>query len=109
MIEALKNGTTGGLRSDGSLRSRQSLLLPEHQAVGHSPIPEVEHAYANPEEKDKDGFDLLIIGGGATGAGIAVDAATRGLKTALVERDDFGAATSSKSTKLVHGLSLIHI
>lgn len=103
MIEALKNGTTGDLRSDGSLRSRQSLLLPEHQAVGHSPIPEVEHAYANPEEKDKDGFDLLIIGGGATGAGIAVDAATRGLKTALVERDDFGAATSSKSTKLVHG------
>ncbi|KIM41129.1 hypothetical protein M413DRAFT_445847 [Hebeloma cylindrosporum] len=48
-------------------------------------------------------FDLLIIGGGATGAGCAVDAASRGLKVALVERDDFSAGTSSKSTKLVHG------
>ncbi|KIV79258.1 hypothetical protein PV11_06827 [Exophiala sideris] len=48
-------------------------------------------------------YDLLIIGGGATGSGIALDAATRGLKVALVERDDFAAGTSSKSTKLVHG------
>ncbi|KAL5482897.1 GUT2 [Sanghuangporus weigelae] len=48
-------------------------------------------------------FDLLIVGGGATGAGVAVDAATRGLKVALVERDDFSSGTSSKSTKLVHG------
>lgn len=48
-------------------------------------------------------YDLLIIGGGATGAGIALDAVTRGLKVAVVERDDFAAGTSSKSTKLVHG------
>lgn len=48
-------------------------------------------------------YDLLIIGGGATGSGIALDAVTRGLKVALVERDDFGSGTSSKSTKLVHG------
>ncbi|SFE01419.1 glycerol-3-phosphate dehydrogenase [Paenibacillus catalpae] len=48
-------------------------------------------------------FDLLIIGGGITGAGIALDAATRGLKTALVEMQDFAAGTSSRSTKLVHG------
>ena len=48
-------------------------------------------------------YDLLVIGGGATGSGIALDAATRGLKVALVERDDFAAGTSSKSTKLVHG------
>lgn len=46
---------------------------------------------------------MLIVGGGATGAGIALDAATRGLRVALVERDDFSAGTSSKSTKLVHG------
>ncbi|KAF8182337.1 FAD dependent oxidoreductase-domain-containing protein [Pholiota molesta] len=57
---------------------------------------------ATKENKDEE-FDLLIIGGGATGAGCAVDAATRGLKVALVERDDFSAGTSSKSTKLVHG------
>lgn len=48
-------------------------------------------------------FDLLVIGGGATGCGIALDAATRGLRVALVERDDFAQGTSSKSTKLVHG------
>ncbi|KAG5988669.1 hypothetical protein E4U54_004575 [Claviceps lovelessii] len=62
------------------------------------------------ELRDHDGrrgpdteYDLLIIGGGATGTGIALDAVTRGLKVALVERDDFSAGTSSKSTKLVHG------
>jgi glycerol-3-phosphate dehydrogenase len=48
-------------------------------------------------------FDLLVIGGGATGCGIAVDAATRGLKVALVERNDFAEGTSSRSTKLLHG------
>lgn len=55
------------------------------------------------EPNDEDIYDLLIIGGGATGAGIALDAATRGLKVACVERDDFSSGTSSKSTKLVHG------
>ncbi|KAI0715670.1 DAO-domain-containing protein [Cerioporus squamosus] len=54
-------------------------------------------------EDPTEEFDLLIVGGGATGAGVAVDAASRGLKVALVERDDFSAGTSSKSTKLVHG------
>lgn len=48
-------------------------------------------------------YDLLIIGGGATGTGVALDAATRGLKVAVVDRDDFASGTSSKSTKLVHG------
>ncbi|MEM1123042.1 MAG: glycerol-3-phosphate dehydrogenase/oxidase [Bacteroidota bacterium] len=48
-------------------------------------------------------FDLLVIGGGATGTGIALDAASRGLKTALVEKRDFASGTSSKSTKLIHG------
>src|SRR5687767_14335148 len=48
-------------------------------------------------------FDLLVIGGGITGAGIALDAASRGLKTALVEKNDFAFGTSSRSTKLIHG------
>ncbi|OGM39460.1 glycerol-3-phosphate dehydrogenase, partial [Aspergillus bombycis] len=52
---------------------------------------------------DSDVYDLLVIGAGATGSGIALDAATRGLKVAVVERDDFSSGTSSKSTKLVHG------
>ena len=55
------------------------------------------------QNSEEDPYDLLIIGGGATGAGIALDAVTRGLKVALVERDDFSSGTSSKSTKLVHG------
>jgi glycerol-3-phosphate dehydrogenase len=48
-------------------------------------------------------FDVLVIGGGITGSGVALDAAARGLRTALVERDDFASGTSSKSSKLVHG------
>lgn len=48
-------------------------------------------------------FDLIIIGGGITGAGIALDAASRGLKVALIEKNDFASGTSSKSTKLIHG------
>jgi len=48
-------------------------------------------------------FDVLVVGGGITGAGAALDAASRGLRTALVERDDFASGTSSKSSKLVHG------
>ncbi len=48
-------------------------------------------------------FDLLVVGGGITGAGIARDAALRGLKVALVERGDFAVGTSSRSTKLIHG------
>ncbi len=48
-------------------------------------------------------YDLIIIGGGITGAGIALDAASRGLKTALIEKKDFASGTSSKSTKLIHG------
>lgn len=48
-------------------------------------------------------YDVLIIGGGATGAGCALDSVTRGLKTAMVELDDFASGTSSRSTKLIHG------
>jgi len=48
-------------------------------------------------------WDLVVIGGGATGAGVAVDAATRGYSVLLLERGDFGCGTSSRSTKLVHG------
>jgi glycerol-3-phosphate dehydrogenase len=50
-----------------------------------------------------DSFDIVVIGGGITGAGVALDAATRGYSVALVERRDFGAGTSSRSSKLVHG------
>ena len=48
-------------------------------------------------------YDLVVIGGGITGAGIALDAASRGMTVALVEKDDFASGTSSRSTKLIHG------
>lgn len=48
-------------------------------------------------------LDILVIGGGATGCGVALDATTRGLRVGLVERDDFSSGTSSRSTKLIHG------
>ncbi|WP_420491427.1 glycerol-3-phosphate dehydrogenase/oxidase [Neobacillus drentensis] len=55
------------------------------------------------KEMAREDWDVLVIGGGITGAGIALDAVTRGLKTTLVEMQDFAAGTSSRSTKLVHG------
>ena len=48
-------------------------------------------------------FDVVVVGGGITGAGVALDAASRGLRTALVEQGDFASGTSSKSSKMVHG------
>ena len=55
------------------------------------------------QELAKKSYDLVVIGGGITGGGIALDAASRGLKVALVEKGDFASGTSSKSTKLIHG------
>ena len=55
------------------------------------------------EGANPGGFDIAIIGGGATGLGIAVDAASRGHRVLLVEQADFAKGTSSRSTKLVHG------
>src|SRR5690349_24335323 len=50
-----------------------------------------------------DLFDVVVIGGGITGAGVALDAASRGYSVALVERDDYAVGTSSRSSKMVHG------
>ncbi len=55
------------------------------------------------QDASKQDFDLIIIGGGVTGCGIALDATSRGLKTLLVEKADYASGTSSKSTKLIHG------
>ena len=55
------------------------------------------------QQLSSETFDMVIIGGGITGAGIAVDAASRGMKVALLEKADFASGTSSKSTKLIHG------
>lgn len=61
------------------------------------------HRAENVNSIQANNYDLIVIGGGITGAGILLDAASRGLKTLLVEKGDFASGTSSKSTKLVHG------
>src|SRR5215216_3192987 len=55
------------------------------------------------EALSADSFDVVVIGGGITGAGVALDAASRGYSVALVERDDYAVGTSSRSSKMVHG------
>ncbi|XP_065052517.1 glycerol-3-phosphate dehydrogenase, mitochondrial-like [Rhopilema esculentum] len=65
------------------------------------PLPTRELLLSN--LKNGSEFDVLVIGGGATGCGVALDAVTRGLKTALVEKYDYACGTSSRSTKLIHG------
>ncbi|MDE0067658.1 MAG: glycerol-3-phosphate dehydrogenase/oxidase [Acidimicrobiaceae bacterium] len=55
------------------------------------------------DELESDAYDVVVVGGGITGAGIAREAAGRGLRTALVEADDFAAGTSGRSSKLIHG------
>ncbi|KAL8662172.1 MAG: hypothetical protein Q9202_004928 [Teloschistes flavicans] len=83
-VDTIKGATSSAL---GSLTGRKG----EPSVAGRN------------KQDDAEPYDLLVIGGGATGAGIALDAATRGLKVAMVEREDFASGTSSKSTKLVHG------
>jgi glycerol-3-phosphate dehydrogenase len=66
----------------------------------------MKRPFARPQQLaslEANAFDILVIGGGATGLGVAVDAASRGYSTALVEAVDFAKGTSSRSTKLVHG------
>ena len=70
--------------------------------MGAVPSTTFDRSGALQRLRDED-FDVLVVGGGITGVGVALDAATRGLRTALVERDDFASGTSSKSSKLVHG------
>lgn len=78
-------------------------LVPPSFPSIKSRLEQIQDLKRSSSGDDSDVYDLLIIGAGATGSGIALDAATRGLKVAVVEGDDFSSGTSSKSTKLVHG------
>jgi glycerol-3-phosphate dehydrogenase len=87
-------------------RKVQAVLSPPDNSP---PDRSLDHAVGDPVRRACRGrlgagpFDLLVIGGGITGAGVALDAAARGLSVALVEQGDFAGGTSSRSTKLVHG------
>uniref|UniRef100_A0A8C0MQI9 Glycerol-3-phosphate dehydrogenase n=1 Tax=Canis lupus familiaris TaxID=9615 RepID=A0A8C0MQI9_CANLF len=100
-------------RRDGA---RRGALAPEERAEVNLAYVEAAECVSEPVNREPPSreaqlltlqnmseFDILVIGGGATGCGCALDAVTRGLKTALVERDDFSSGTSSRSTKLIHG------
>lgn len=100
MIQALKESSARSIRpnparkieDDESLQSRATDTKSSSPSPAASSSSSDEAKAAEQRKLDsQDGFDLLIIGGGATGTGVAVDAATRGLSVALVERDDFGA------------------
>ena len=83
-----------------------SIVPPLHEAAarlaGHTGSA-AAHREATMQALANESFDLIIVGGGITGAGTAREAALRGLRVALVERDDFAAGTSSRSSRLVHG------
>lgn len=75
-------------------------LKPSHYKGFYEPLPDRTVQMKGLENNQ---LDVLVVGGGATGCGIALDSVTRGLKTGLVEYDDFASGASSKSTKLIHG------
>ncbi|GLE05469.1 hypothetical protein PINS_up014492 [Pythium insidiosum] len=96
----------GGLSGASILaaKEKERLVAPIKCEDGSTIVPyEVPSRAAQLERLKKEQFDVLVIGGGATGAGCALDAATRGLNTAVVDAHDFAAGTSGRSTKLIHG------
>ena len=70
-----------------------------------APLPATEYvsALAHRARLPREAFDLIVVGGGINGCGVARDAAMRGLRVALIEQDDFGSGTSSRTSRLVHG------
>uniref|UniRef100_A0A8C3CWJ6 Glycerol-3-phosphate dehydrogenase n=1 Tax=Cairina moschata TaxID=8855 RepID=A0A8C3CWJ6_CAIMO len=98
--------TVFGLSQFSQYRNKHGTFV-NVQAAEAVTVP-IKHNFPTREEQilalqTTPEFDVLVIGGGATGCGCALDAVTRGLKTALLERDDFSSGTSSRSTKLIHG------
>src|SRR3989338_3186246 len=87
------------------LRDSKSRPPPPAHLIGPFDVRKLpkREDYIQRLQQDDLVYDVLVIGGGASGAGTALDAAARGLKTALIERDDFAAGTSSSSSKLLHG------
>lgn len=83
-------------------RAKDSAVMAfeDQRKMMYNPLPTRQEILQSLQEEE---FDMLVVGGGATGTGVALDAVTRGLKTGLVEKFDFSSGTSSRSTKLIHG------
>lgn len=82
-----------------SLDAARNKINDPHAVVPPRAVQESALTGASPANP----LDILVVGGGATGCGVALDAVTRGLRVGLVEREDFSSGTSSRSTKLIHG------
>lgn len=78
----------------------QNVQAAEDVNYAYAPLPSRDQLLENLGVQE---YDILVVGGGATGCGVALDSVSRGLKTALVEKFDFSSGTSSRSTKLIHG------
>lgn len=89
--------TKSSLMAPFAAKADVPMIQPKYKKGLPTRAEQIKNLQQTPE------FDILVIGGGATGTGVALDAVTRGLTTALVEADDFASGTSSKSTKLIHG------
>ncbi|KAI3843776.1 hypothetical protein MKX03_017973 [Papaver bracteatum] len=102
----------------GVMKLREPILIAENDKGGSNTIMDVKKRIADTNmvipsrqfqenalmgSSIKNPLDVLVVGGGATGCGVALDAASRGLRVGLVEREDFSSGTSSRSTKLIHG------
>ena len=94
--------TATALAVHGFVSSNDGQLPKDPWSESSTPLPS-RSATVRALKRAQEPCDVLVIGGGATGAGCAVDAATRGLSVTLGEGEDFGAGTSGRSTKLVHG------
>ncbi|RLN96055.1 hypothetical protein BBJ28_00007876 [Nothophytophthora sp. Chile5] len=93
-----------GLSGAAIVSAKEPLVAPIKCEDGSTITPyETPSRDAQLARLKKEHFDVLVIGGGATGSGCALDATTRGLNTAVVEASDFAAGTSGRSTKLIHG------
>jgi len=95
-------GSCAGTASLGSRPPRKPSVY-RHRPCGACSLKFVLIRAEALERVQRETFDLVVIGGGITGAGVALDAATRGYSVALVERDDWSCGTSSRSSKMVHG------
>jgi glycerol-3-phosphate dehydrogenase len=97
-------GAYSFLKEDSTPPSDELIGIDSPKLARELPRTEAWRLASQPsEDASRPTFDVLVIGGGATGVGCALDAQTRGMKTLLVEKEDFAAGTSSRSTKLVHG------
>ncbi|XP_063858354.1 glycerol-3-phosphate dehydrogenase, mitochondrial-like isoform X3 [Scylla paramamosain] len=95
-------GAASGQRVKRSTQ-RQFIRVAAAENLNNRPTKPLPTREQQLKSLSSESFDVLIIGGGATGAGCALDSVSRGLKTALVEMEDFSSGTSSRSTKLIHG------